>query len=103
MSKLEKIFFATLSIFAFSLAIFLLWFFQTKWKQPLGPSLQQVNPTHWVPTAASAFGTPEILGAEFAGGGGGGGAPGGGSLTVIENAGRLADSCPSLTVTTMSL
>jgi LCP family protein required for cell wall assembly len=68
MSKLEKIFLATLSIFAFSLAIFLVWFYQTKWKQPLGPSLQQVNPTPfgmpptWTPiplTTGSPLSTPE--------------------------------------------
>lgn len=45
MAKLEKILLTILSITALSLALFFVWFFQAKWKQPLGPSLLSAYPT----------------------------------------------------------
>ena len=45
MSKLEKILLTILTILAILLGIILIWFYKTKWTQPLGPSLQKPYPT----------------------------------------------------------
>ena len=45
MQKIEKLLLASLTIFAIFLAGFFIWFYLTKWKQPLGPSLQNQVPT----------------------------------------------------------
>lgn len=45
MTNIEKILLSILTIIAVILAIFVAWFFLTKWTQPLGPSLQGSLPT----------------------------------------------------------
>jgi len=68
MSKIEKVLLTILTIIAIFLAGFFIWFYLTKWKQPLGPSLRnQVStpfrmPPTWTPesNATSApLPTPE--------------------------------------------
>jgi LCP family protein required for cell wall assembly len=45
MSKIERILLSTLIVITVVLAGFLVWFYLTKWKQPLGPLLQEPLPT----------------------------------------------------------
>ena len=63
MSKIEKVSLTLLTIVAVILAGLFIWFYQTKWKQPLGPSLQKPIPTPfgmpptWTPES-NATGSP---------------------------------------------
>lgn len=63
MTKLEKFLISFLSIVAFFFAGFLIWFYQAKWTQPLGPSLQISMatpfgmPPTWTPDSTT-IGTP---------------------------------------------
>lgn len=68
MSKIEKVSLTLLTIVAVILAGLFTWFYQTKWKQPLGPSLQKPIPTPfgmpptWTPESnatGSPLSTPE--------------------------------------------
>lgn len=63
MTKLEKFLISFLSVVAIFFAGFLVWFYQTKWTQPLGPSLQismatpYGMPPTWTPDSTTV-GTP---------------------------------------------
>jgi len=59
MTNIEKLLLSILTIIAVILAVFVTWFYLTKWRQPLGPSLQSSYPTPfgmpptWTPDVAS--------------------------------------------------